>query len=76
MGRATIPKVLKMTQSTPEETDFPVLPRLSHLRSIRSMVKKPRGKATDPYINVTGSLTLLLQLLRKTDRHVAARDED
>ena len=32
-----------------------------------SPVGKPRGKATDPYVNSTVSLTLLLQLRRKVD---------
>ena len=35
----------------------------------------PREKATDPYVNPTGSLTLLLQLERKADVHVSTRDE-
>ena len=28
-------------------------------------------KATNPYVNSTGSLTLLLQLERKTDLHIS-----
>ena len=35
----------------------------------------PRKKATDPYVNSTGSLTLLLQLEREADFHVSTRDE-
>ena len=40
-----------------------------------SPVGKPRGKATDPCVNATGSLTLLLQLGRKADFHVSTLDE-
>ena len=35
----------------------------------------PREKATDPYVNSTGSLTLLLQLGSKADLHVSTGDE-
>ena len=35
----------------------------------------PQEKATDPYVNSTGSLTLLLELERKADLHVSTRDE-
>ena len=72
-GPATIPKVPQMSQSTPEEPDFPALPRHSCRGSTHttaacvtalweSLVGKPQGKATDPCINAKGSLTLLLQL--------------
>ena len=37
---------------------------------------KPRGKATDPLIQAKGSVTLLLQLGRKTHVHAPTRDED
>ena len=40
-----------------------------------SLVGKPRGKATDPMIDTTGSVTLLLQLGRKVDVHVSSQDE-
>ena len=43
---------------------------------LNGLVGKPRGKAIDPYINATGSMTLLLQLGRKADVHVPTRDED
>ena len=33
------------------------------------------GKVTDPCVNPTGSLILLLQLGRKKDVHVSTRDE-
>ena len=35
----------------------------------------PWAKATNPYVNSTGRLTLLLQLERKADLHVSTRDE-
>ena len=35
----------------------------------------PWEKPTDPYVNSTGSLTLLLQLERKADLHVSTGDE-
>ena len=86
-GPATIPKDPQMSQSTPEQPDFPALPRLSRRVSTHtavarvtalweSLVGKPRGKAADPCINTTGSLTLLLELGRKVDVHVPTRDKD
>ena len=77
----------QMSQSIPEEPVFPALPRLSrrgssHTKVARgtalweSLVYKPRVKATDPYINSTGSVTLLLQLGRKSDVNTPTRDED
>ena len=44
--------------------------------SWKSLVGKPRGKATDPLIQVKGSVTLLLQLERKAPVHAPTRDED
>ena len=41
-----------------------------------SLVGKPQGKATDPLIPSTGSMTLLLQLGRKAHVHAPTRDED
>ena len=38
-------------------------------------LEAPREKATDPYVNTTGSLTLLFQLERKANLHVSTRDE-
>ena len=35
----------------------------------------PGEKATDTYVNTTGSLTLLFQLERRADLHVCTRDE-
>ena len=35
----------------------------------------PREKATDPYVNLTGSLRLLLQIESKADLHVCTLDE-
>ena len=42
----------------------------------KSLVGKPRGKATDPFIHAMGSVTLLLQLGREANVHVPIRDED
>ena len=39
------------------------------------LVGKPRGKATDPLIPATGSVTLLLQFVRKAYEHAPTRDE-
>ena len=41
-----------------------------------SLVGKPRAKATDPLIHAKGSVTLLLQLGRKTHVHAPTGDED
>ena len=43
---------------------------------VKSLVGKPRGKATDPLIYSTGSVTLLLQLGRNEHVHAHTRDED
>ena len=86
-SRATIPRVPQITQSIPGKPVFPALPRLSSRGLTRitvtrgtalwqSLVGKPRGKATDPLINVNGSVTLLLQLGRKVHVHAPTRDED
>ena len=67
-------------QSIPEELAFPALPLLSrrgytHYTMERgsalweSLVGKPRGKATDSLIHATGSVTLLLQFLRRAHVH-------
>ena len=44
--------------------------------SWESLVGKPRGKATDPFIHPKGSVTLLLQLWRKSHVHAPTRDYD
>ena len=44
--------------------------------SWESLLRKPRGKATDPLIHTKGSVTLLLQLGRKAHVHAPTRDED
>ena len=44
--------------------------------SWESLVGKPRGKATDPLIHAKGSVTLLLQLGRKSHVHAPSRDDD
>ena len=89
--RATIPRVPQMSQSIPGKTVFPALPRLSSRGSTHttvhvgqpwgkasweSIVGKPQGKATDPFIHAKGSVTLLLQLGRKAHVHGPTRDED
>ena len=60
------------------EAEDPLTPRW-HLgqpcgkASWESLVGKPRGKATDNVIHVTGSMTLLLQLGRKVYVHAPTR---
>ena len=44
--------------------------------SWESLMGKSRGKATDPLIHETRSVTLLLQLGRKAHVHSPTRDED
>ena len=44
--------------------------------SWESILRKPRGKATDPMIQAKGSVTLLLQLGRKPHVHAPTRDQD
>ena len=86
-GRATIPRIPQMSQSVPGKPVFPALPRLSSRASThttvargtalwKSLVGKPRGKATDPLIHAKGSATLLLQFRRKAHVHAPTRDED
>ena len=41
-----------------------------------SLMGKTRGKATDPLIHETGSVTLLLPLGRKAHVHDPTREED
>ena len=70
-GRATIPRFPQMPQSIPGKPVFPALPGLSSRGSTHTMVArgtalweslvgKPRGKAKDPLIPTTGSVTHLL----------------
>ena len=70
-----------MSQSTPEEPDFPALPRLSpqvwtqtKLARVIALWESLKGKPqiTDPS---KGGLTVLLQLGREADVHVSTRDE-
>ena len=90
-GSCTIPRVPQMSQSIPGNPVFPALPRLSHRGSTHTTVArgtalwerlmgkplgKPRGKAPDPLIHAKGSVTLRLQLGRKTHVHAPTRDED
>ena len=44
--------------------------------SWESLLRKPRGKATDPLIHANGSATVLLQLERKVHVHAPTRVED
>ena len=85
--RAAIPRVPQISQSILEEPVFPALPRLSRRGSTttrlargtalwESLVGKLRGKATDPLIHATGSMTLLLPLWRKAHVHAPIGDED
>ena len=75
-----------MSQSIPEDPVFPALLRLSRRGSTHTTVErgtdlwetlvvKRRGKATDPLIHATGSVTLLLQFVRKAHVHAPTRDE-
>ena len=81
----------QISQSIPGKPVFPGLPRLSSRGSthttvvrgtalweslLKSLVGKPRGKATDPLIHAKGSVTLLLQLGREAHMHAPIRDED
>ena len=90
-GRATIHRFPQKSQSIPGKPVFPALPRLTRGGSthttvargtalweslVGSLVGKPRGKAPDPLILATGSVTLLLQLGRKAHVHAPTRDED
>ena len=86
-GRATIPRVPHMSQSIQGKPVFPALLRLSsrgsnHTTVARgtalweSLVGKLRGKATDPLIHSSGSMTLVIQLGRKAHVHAPTRDED
>ena len=86
-GRATIPRVPHMSQSIQGKPVFTALLRLSSRGSTHttvargtalreSLVGKPRGKATDPLILSSGSMTLLIQLGRKAHVHAPTRDED
>ena len=89
-GRATIPRVPRMSHSIPGKPVFPALPRLSSRGSTNttvargtalweSLVGKPPAKtsmkATDFFIHAKGSMTLLLQLGRKVHVCAPARDE-
>ena len=58
-------------------TDSTVTPSIDskHDGMCDSPVASPE-KASDPYVNWTGILMLLLQLKRKADFNVSTRDED
>ena len=80
------PEIYSDTQSIPGKPVSPALPQLSSLGSTHntvargtvlweSLVGKPRGKAKDPLTHAKESVTLLLQLERKSHVHVPTRDE-
>ena len=46
------------------------------IASWENLLGKPRGKATYPLIQAKGSVTLLLQLGRKSHEHARTREED
>ena len=81
-----IPRVPQMSQSIPGNlfslTALTFKPRIdSHHGGtwdspVGSIVGKPRGRATDPLIHGTGSLTLLLELGRKAHVHAPTQVED
>ena len=57
-------------------TDSTVTPSIdSQHESTCDSPVAPQEKATDPYVNSTGSLTLLLQLERTADLQVSTGDE-
>ena len=56
--------------------DFLKLRQVLRTTLWESLMGKPRGKATDPLIHVKGTMTLLLQLGRKSQVHAPTRDED
>ena len=90
-GSTTIPRVPQIFQSIPEEPvflhcfDFHAEDRLTPRWHVgppcgkawwEGLVGKPRGKATDPLIHATRSVTLQLQLWRKAHVHALIRDEN
>ena len=90
-GRATIPRVPRCLSPfqgnvfSLHSLDFQAEDRLTPRwqegqpcgkASWKSLVGKPRGKATDPLIHAKGSATLLLQLGRKAHVHAPTPDED
>ena len=90
-GRATIPRVPRMSQSITGKPvflqclDFQAEDRLTprwHVgqpcgkASWESILGKPRGKDPNPLIHAKGSVTLLLKLGRKAHVHTPTRDED
>ena len=90
-GRVTIPRVPQMSQSIPgipvflHCLDFQAEDRLTPRWLVgqtcgkalwENLEGKPRGKASDPLIQVKGSITLLLELGRKAHVHAPTRDVD
>ena len=90
-GLATIPRVPQMSQSIPgipvflHCLDFQAEDRLTPRWLVgqtcgkalwENLEGKPRGKASDPFIQVKGSITLLLELGRKAHVNAPTRDVD
>ena len=90
-GRATIPRVPRCLSPfqgnvfSLHSLDFQAEDRLTPRwqegqpcgkASWKSLVGKPRGKATDPLIHAKGIVTLWLQLGRKAHVHAPTRDQD
>ena len=90
-GRAIIPRLPQMSSPfqgklfSLHSLDFQAEDRLTPRwlvgqpcgkASWESLLGKPRGKATDPFIHAKGSVTLLLQLGRKAHVLAPTRDED
>ena len=70
--------ISQCTLDTPDSpvTDLIVTPRTdSKQDGVCDSPVAPQEKATDPYVNPIGSLTLLFQLERRDDMHVSTRDE-
>ena len=67
-------------QSAPDILDSPALMRQSPRQSTKTKLTRVTAlgtsrEDTDPYVNSTVSLTLLLELERKADLHISIRDE-
>ena len=66
-----------MSQSTPEEPDYPALPQLSRRVFTHTMVARvtPLWESHRFLCQIDGGVTLLLQLRKKVDVHGSTRDE-
>ena len=79
-GRASIPK----DPDVPMHSRYTLLPCTDSTVTTRIYSRHdgkcdrpvaPPEKATDPYVNLTGSPTQLFQLKRRADLHVSTTDE-